>query len=101
MSKFNYYNGNTNNNSYNYNSSADNNLNNGYDNNHMSESMQQALRNPSQTAPARLGMWADEEDDRILKVKNRNKLYVACCFCCCVEVCLQSLFIHFLFAWNL
>ncbi|KAB7503643.1 hypothetical protein Anas_07983 [Armadillidium nasatum] len=35
----------------------------------MSESMQQALRNPSQTAPARLGMWADEDDERILKQK--------------------------------
>ncbi|RXG60270.1 Kinesin-like protein KIF17 [Armadillidium vulgare] len=69
VSKFNYYNGNTNNNNnYNYNSSADNNLNNTYGSN-MSESMQQALRNPSQTAPARLGMWADEDDERILKQK--------------------------------
>ncbi|XP_066978670.1 osmotic avoidance abnormal protein 3-like [Macrobrachium rosenbergii] len=53
-------------NSYNNGSSSNNNNNN---NNTPPNRIQPGGRFPSQTAPARLGMWDDDEDDKFLKQK--------------------------------
>ena len=68
------------------------NKSNGTSDQFVSDRLQAAMRNPSQTAPARLGMWDDEEDDdKMLKVEHFffsfSSFFTVACFLSFCLVC--------------